>query len=150
LPQAVKEELRKADGSLKPGEANRVRRLIRETALFSYFESDDPSDRFSFEVKDPSTPCLGRKLHTDTVPRAVNTALRSLSSRQRDVLQRRYGLGGERPQTLEEIGGQLQLSRERIRQIEQEALTQLRRLRSLGEVYEDLGLAVATAANTHN
>jgi RNA polymerase primary sigma factor len=150
IPQAIQEELRKADSTLKPAEADRVRKLMGETILFSYGESDDSNDRFSFEVRDPTTPELGENLHTGKVPQVVNEALRDLNSRERDVVQRRFGLAGERPQTLEEIGVHLNLSRERIRQIEQEALARMRRCRDLLEVYEDLGMAEATAATTHN
>ncbi|MGQ9589106.1 MAG: sigma-70 family RNA polymerase sigma factor [Planctomycetota bacterium] len=150
VPQAIQEELRKADPALKPGEAERVRRIMSDTVLFSSGESDDSSDRFSFEVKDPSTPELGESLHLERVPQLVNEALRGLSSRERDVVQRRFGLGGERPQTLEEIGVHLNLSRERIRQIEQEALARMRNLQELQDVYEDLDSADVTAANTHN
>jgi RNA polymerase primary sigma factor len=140
IPQAIQEELRKADSALKPAEADRVRRLMSETVLFSYGESDDSNDRFSFEVKDPTTPELGEELHTGTIPQAVEEALRDLNTRERDVVQRRFGLAGERPQTLEEIGVHLNLSRERIRQIEQEALARMRKSRDLLEVYEDLGI----------
>jgi RNA polymerase primary sigma factor len=150
IPQAIQEELRKAESALKPAEADRVRRLMSETILFSYGESEDSNDRFAFEVKDPSNPELGATLHTGTVPRVVNEALLDLNSRERDVVQRRFGLAGERPQTLEEIGVHLNLSRERIRQIEQEALARMRRCRHLLDVYEDLGMAEATAATTHN
>jgi RNA polymerase primary sigma factor len=140
IPQAIQEELRKANSALKPAEADRVRRLMSETVLFSYGESDDSNDRFSFEVKDPTTPELGEELHTGTIPHAVEEALRDLNTRERDVVQRRFGLAGERPQTLEEIGVHLNLSRERIRQIEQEALARMRKSRDLLEVYEDLGV----------
>ena len=150
IPQAIQEELRKTDNHMKPNEADRVRRLMSDTILFSYGESDDSNDRFSFEVKDPTNPELGETLHTGTVPKAVNLALRDLSNRERDVVQRRFGLAGERPQTLEEIGVHLNLSRERIRQIEQEALARMRRSRDLVEVYEDLDMAEATTATTHN
>jgi RNA polymerase primary sigma factor len=147
IPQAIQEELRKANSALKPAEAERVRRLMSETVLFSYGESDDSNDRFSFEVKDPSTPELGENLHTGTIPTAVLEALRDLNTRERDVVQRRFGLAGERPQTLEEIGVHLNLSRERIRQIEQEALARMRRSRDLLEVYEDLGLVQSAAVS---
>ena len=150
IPQAIQEELRKTDNAMKASEADRVRRLMSETILFSYGESEDSNDRFSFEVKDPSIPELGEVLHTGTVPQAVGDALSDLSSRERDVVQRRFGLAGERPQTLEEIGVHLNLSRERIRQIEQEALARMRKSQDLMEVYEDLDLARATSATTHN
>jgi RNA polymerase primary sigma factor len=149
IPQAIQEELRKANSNLKTSEADRVRRLMSDTILFSYGESDDSNDRFSFEVKDPTMPELGEQLHTGTVPQAVSEALQDLNSRERDVVQRRFGLAGERPQTLEEIGVHLNLSRERIRQIEQEALGRMRKCQELMEVYEDLGSSHTTAATTH-
>jgi RNA polymerase sigma factor (sigma-70 family) len=57
----------------------------------------------------------------------VETALRSLCGRDREVLQRRFGLAGHEPHTLEEIGGHLGVTRERIRQIELRALDRLAR-----------------------
>ncbi|HEX3268657.1 MAG TPA: sigma-70 family RNA polymerase sigma factor, partial [Gaiellaceae bacterium] len=53
--------------------------------------------------------------------------LATLTSRQRIVLELRYGLTGEHPRTLEEIAPTLSVSRERIRQIEKEGLNQLKR-----------------------
>ena len=50
----------------------------------------------------------------------------------------------------ETIGVRMNLSRERIRQIEQEALARMRGSRDLWEVFEDLEVAQATTANTHN
>ena len=152
VPQAIQEELRKTGSPLnsKAKEAARIRRIMGETILFSYGESDDAKDRFSFEIKDPSTPELGEKLHTTTVPGVVHRALGNLSGRERDVLLRRFGLGGERPHTLEEIGVRLNLSRERIRQIEQDALQRMRGSNDLWEVYEDLELAQTTTASAHN
>jgi RNA polymerase primary sigma factor len=145
IPQAIQEELRKADSALRPLEAERVRRLMRDTMLFSYGESDDSNDRSPLQLKDPRTPELGESLHLHRVPHVVSEALGHLDSRERHVVQRRFGLAGERPQTLEEIGIQLNLSRERIRQIENDAMARMRRSRHLVEVYEDLGTGVAAA-----
>jgi RNA polymerase primary sigma factor len=55
-------------------------------------------------------------------------ALQSLEPRMRHVLERRFGLDGEPPQTLEDLGADLGITRERVRQIETRALRQLRNL----------------------
>ena len=44
----------------------------------------------------------------------------------RHVLSRRFGLDGETPQTLEEVGSDLGITRERVRQLESRALRELR------------------------
>jgi RNA polymerase primary sigma factor len=56
----------------------------------------------------------------------LRAALCTLSERERHVLQMRFGLDGTQPRTLEEIGREFQLTRERIRQIEAKALARLR------------------------
>ncbi|MDP9491163.1 MAG: sigma-70 family RNA polymerase sigma factor [Actinomycetota bacterium] len=57
---------------------------------------------------------------------ALRRMLATLSSRQRQILELRFGLTGENPYTLEELGCVFNVSRERIRQIEYRALTNLR------------------------
>jgi RNA polymerase nonessential primary-like sigma factor len=51
-----------------------------------------------------------------------------LSAKHRDVLQRRFGLNGHQGATLEEVGNQVGLTRERVRQLQLEALEKLRRM----------------------
>lgn len=68
----------------------------------------------------------------DTAMKAVfkdelNKALDLLSEREREVLKFRYGVGYDRSHTLEEVGRQFKVTRERIRQIEAKALRHLRK-----------------------
>jgi RNA polymerase primary sigma factor len=66
----------------------------------------------------------------------LSRILESLSARERRVVEMRFGLGSEHSRTLEEVGRELGLTKERIRQIEKEALAKLRhpsRSRKLAE-----------------
>ena len=55
----------------------------------------------------------------------IQTALDSLPERERQVIELRFGLGGEQPRTLEEVGREFGVTRERIRQIENNTLKKL-------------------------
>lgn len=56
----------------------------------------------------------------------IERALRALDERERIILSLRFGLGGQEPETLEEIGAHFGLTRERIRQMQNRALAKLR------------------------
>ena len=66
----------------------------------------------------------------------VDRVLSHLQDRERRVLELRFGLFDGRPRTLEEIGGELNLTRERIRQIERKALGRLRGDANVAELRE--------------
>lgn len=57
----------------------------------------------------------------------VDLWLDELSEKQREVVVRRFGLRGHESATLEEVGAEIGLTRERVRQIQVEALKKLRR-----------------------
>ena len=63
--------------------------------------------------------------HSDELVRVLHL-LDTLEPREAQVLRLRFGLNGEDPKTLNEIGARLSLTRERVRQIETEALRKLR------------------------
>ena len=58
----------------------------------------------------------------------VQQLLSTLNDREREIIALRYGLTGDAPQTLEELGLHFQITRERVRQIELRALKKLRKL----------------------
>jgi RNA polymerase primary sigma factor len=68
--------------------------------------------------------------HGQLRSKTLERVLRSLSTRERRVLELRYGLGGEDPRTLDEVGREFNVTRERVRQIEHQGL---RKLAALGE-----------------
>ncbi len=71
---------------------------------------------------DPMSLTLGNE-----VEQLLNNGLDELNQREREVLSGRYGLGDREPETLEVLAERLHLTRERIRQIQQEALLKLKR-----------------------
>jgi len=70
---------------------------------------------------------LGRERAAEILTKeALREALENLSYRERRVLELRYGLGGEHPCTLAEVGRAFNVTRERIRQIESKTMSKLR------------------------
>lgn len=61
----------------------------------------------------------------------IRSAVESLPPRERKILELRFGLGDNRPYTLEEIGEEFGISRERVRQLQNVALGRLRRRKSM-------------------
>ena len=72
---------------------------------------------------------------------ALREALENLSYRERRVLELRYGLGGEHPRTLDEVGRTFNVTRERIRQIENQSLKKLQNLREAQQLRDDVEIA---------
>jgi len=87
----------------------------------------DGDSLYSDLIEDEST----KQPETETAERLqsveLQEALDQLEPRLREVLERRFGLCGRHPQTLEHIGKELGITRERVRQLETRALKELRR-----------------------
>ena len=67
-------------------------------------------------------------LQDDDVKQHIDTWLGQLTDKQRAVVERRFGLHGRDVATLEEIGNELGVTRERVRQIQIEAIKRLRQI----------------------
>lgn len=76
-------------------------------------------------------------LQSNEVGLLLESWLSELSERQRQVIERRYGLNGNEIATLDAIAGDLGLTRERVRQIQLEGLERLRRMMRRGKVTRD-------------
>ncbi|MEH6407078.1 MAG: RNA polymerase sigma factor RpoD/SigA [Leeuwenhoekiella sp.] len=75
----------------------------------------------SGESPNPDADLMQESLGTE-----IERALETLSPRESDVIKLNYGLGGEQPHTLQEIGEMFDLSRERVRQIREKGIRRLR------------------------
>ena len=91
-------------------------------------------DRAMLEmVPDDRSPNPQAEVQESDLVAHLGGLLDQLSDTQQEVLSRRFGLRGHDPQTLEEVGREVGLTRERVRQIQLDALAQLkRRLKDLG------------------
>ena len=110
-------------------QAKEVRAAPRATSLDAPVGEDDDAVLGDFvSGGDP----LPEDLVEDTLrSEAITSALRSLPKRHRDVIVLRYGLDESDPRTLGEIGLRLGITRERVRQIEVEALGRLAALQEM-------------------
>ncbi len=77
-------------------------------------------------IEDLKAPAPADIANTEDLKQRVKDALGTLSDRERDVIMMRFGMIDERPRTLEEVGREFNVTRERIRQIEAKALRKLR------------------------
>jgi RNA polymerase primary sigma factor len=87
---------------------------------------EDEPNRISDVVADPNAAAPFDRIVQENDAGLVRDAMAGLSERETAILGLRFGLDGAKPKTLEEIGAQFNLSRERIRQIQDEALAKMR------------------------
>lgn len=108
-----------------------VRRLLslneRMTSLDAPLEID-PLLSVGESIADENTPQPDIKLENAEIETYVREWLNQLNERQRSVIERRYGLNGSEIHTLEQLAQSLDLTRERVRQIQIEALASLRKI----------------------
>jgi RNA polymerase primary sigma factor len=108
----------------------RVRQLrraaIRPTSLEAPI-GDDETNRVADVVKDENADTPYEQLEEKANSALVHEMVETLDSREQAILRQRFGLDGDDRKTLEEIGEQFGVTRERIRQIEEIALKKLRK-----------------------
>ncbi len=131
-PAAVAEEL-----EMEVGRVEEITRLARETVSLDKFVGGEGSDATLGELLEDSTSAEPLDRVADVLRNSnLAEALEALSWRERRVLELRYGLSGEDPLTLEEIGKHLGVTRERVRQIEMTTLLKLKHSEQAGSLRE--------------
>lgn len=79
----------------------------------------------------------------------VHQLLKTVTEKEADVLNRRYGLAGKKNETLEDIGATYKVTRERIRQIERFAVQKLKTSRAFDSIVQPIKAAVTQVLATH-
>ncbi len=118
------EEIARRVGLPKKKVAN-IQKAIRVTAAPN--QPDQPEDGWSIDemLTDGRSKSPEHELLETDDRQQVQNLLRKMDPREAAVLRMRFGLDDEEPKTLKEIGERLGLTRERVRQIESEALLKL-------------------------
>ena len=98
----------------------------------------DPSLSIGESLADQAALTPEMQIHTAEVEHLIGEWIGMLSDKQRQVIESRYGLNGGEVATLEELAARLSLTRERVRQIQIEALAQLRRILKRHGVSKDV------------
>lgn len=87
---------------------------------------DDPDRSLLDAIADDRTPDPERVLQREDLQALIQKWLNELNDKQREVVERRFGLSGREVATLEEVGADIGVTRERVRQIQVESLKRLR------------------------
>jgi len=87
---------------------------------------DDPDRSLLDAIADERTPDPEKVLQRDDLQQLIQQWLNELNDKQREVVERRFGLNHREISTLEEVGADIGVTRERVRQIQVEALKRLR------------------------
>ncbi len=87
---------------------------------------DDPDRSLLDAVADEQTQDPEKVLHREDLQLQIEAWLGELNDKQREVVERRFGLNAREISTLEEVGADIGVTRERVRQIQVEALRRLR------------------------
>ncbi len=77
-------------------------------------------------IEDQQTDSPDKKVLDESLHNALSTVLDTLTKSEREILRMRFGFDGDKPMSLQQIGDQFKLSKERIRQIEKKAIRRLR------------------------
>jgi RNA polymerase primary sigma factor len=121
--QEIAEEL-----ELTVDEVEQVRRTAQAPVSLEKPVGDDEESEFGHFLEDDSEPLPDEAADVILRNEALTRALGMLGERERQVLEMRYGLNGTSPRTLDEVGRAFNVTRERIRQIENQSLKKLRAL----------------------
>ena len=108
-------------------DVNALLQVSDENVSLSAVIDEEHEFHLSDKLEQRTIPSADLVLLTATMRNHVRAALDELDEKEKRVLGLRFGLDGEEPRTLKEIGEMMGLSRERIRQIEAQALGKLNR-----------------------
>lgn len=101
-------------------------------------EGDDEDSVLGDFVEDEERDSPEDSAANQILKEQLSEIIATLSDREQKIIRLRFGIGGGRPHTLEEVGNEFDVTRERIRQIEAKALSKLRKNKETKKLHEYL------------
>ena len=121
---------------LQAEEVEQIRRSAQTPVSLEKPVGDEDESEFGHFLSDATAPLPDELAEEAMRKESLKAILGTLSHRERRVLELRYGLDGEQPRTLDEVGRTFNVTRERIRQIENQSLKKLRALADAAKLRE--------------
>jgi RNA polymerase primary sigma factor len=116
------------DLDLALDEVEHIRRSAQTPVSLEKPVGDEEESEFGHFLTDENVPLPDEAAEVTMRKETLVKIMATLSHRERRVLELRYGLDGQHPRTLDEVGRTFNVTRERIRQIENQSLKKLRAL----------------------
>jgi RNA polymerase primary sigma factor len=131
------EEIADVVTGIDPVEVDAIKRSAQAPISLEKPVGDEDKSEFGQFIADEQAEAPYERAVEILTNKALQDALENLSYRERRVLELRYGLGDERPRTLDEVGRTFNVTRERIRQIENQSLKKLQNLPETQRLRDD-------------
>ena len=126
---------------IEPDEVDSIKRSAQAPISLEKPVGDEEQSEFGQFIADEQAESPYERAVEILTKEALREALENLGYRERRVLELRYGLGGEHPRTLDEVGRTFNVTRERIRQIENQSLKKLQKLHEAEKLRDDVEIA---------
>ena len=122
---SAEEIARELDG-MNPERVREIMKIAQDPISLETPVGEEEDSHIGDFIEDQESPAPAEAASYELLREQLNEVLRTLTPREEQVLRLRFGLEDGRQRTLEEVGQQFNITRERIRQIEAKALRKLR------------------------
>ena len=120
------EEIAKELDNMNPEKVREIMKIAQDPISLETPVGEEEDSHIGDFIEDQESPAPAEAASYELLREQLNEVLRTLTPREEQVLRLRFGLEDGRQRTLEEVGQQFNITRERIRQIEAKALRKLR------------------------